>query len=169
MTDHAEEQEMEAEALEAIFETHFRKLQPHQWEMDIFPELDDDNEQGNHVGCQLSVTLPSTYPEVLPQLTVTILKGLTDEHCQVLQTMAEEEAQANLESPGLFAITERLREWLVEHNQPGLDDRSMHAIMMRKQQEKEKQVRIVRVCMGATSMVQRLLFCVVGTSLVHAQ
>ena len=33
---------------------------------------------------------------------------------------------------------ERLREWLVEHNQKGLDDISMHAQMLRRKAEQER-------------------------------
>jgi hypothetical protein len=147
MTDHAEEQEMEAEAMGAIFDTHFCLLSSspqHQWSVEIYPETGDDDL--NHVACKLLVELPSDYPDgSLPIVNVEILKGLAPDHCTVLKTLAEEEAESNFGVPSIFAIAERLRDWLVENNVKGLDDVSMHAQMMRKQQEEEK-VRISILC-----------------------
>ena len=140
MADHAEEQEMEAEALQAIFDEHFTIVSPGNWSINLYPELEEDD---NHVACRLGITLPATYPEVLPDLSIELLKGLAAEHEQVLQAIACEEAEANLGVPSLFAVAERLREWLLENNVKGLDDVSMHAQMMRKKQQEEKnQVRI---------------------------
>lgn len=132
MTDHAEEQEMEAEALAAIFDNHFAMEDNHQWSVTLFPETDPDAE--NHVGCKLLVSLPSHYPEALPALKIEIIKGLTPEHAQELTDLANEEAAANEGVPSIFSIAERLREWLLENNRSGLDDLSMHAQMLRKQQ-----------------------------------
>lgn len=140
--DHAEEQAMEAEALAAIFDTHFVVTENGQWTISIYPEQADDPpelDQLNHVGCRLVVTLPATYPEVSPQLQIDIIKGLTpDEHGVLLQQMAVDEAQANLGVPCIFAVAEVLREWLAAHNQKGLDDQSMHAQMMRKKKQQEE-------------------------------
>lgn len=143
MSDHAEEQEMEAEALQAIFDTHFTILELQRWQIAIYPEMTsdiDEHEQLNHVGVHLIAELPSDYPEVLPKLDCQIIKGLVDDHRQELLSLATEEAQANQGVPSIFAIAERLREWLAENNQKGLDDLSMHAQMLRKQQAKEKEV-----------------------------
>jgi hypothetical protein len=143
MTDHAEEQGMEAEALQAIFDTHFSILDSHKWQIEIYPEMTDDPhelDQLNHVAVNLVVELPTTYPEVLPNLSVDIVKGLVDEHRQELLALGQEEAAANEGVPSIYAIAERLREWLAENNQKGLDDLSMHAQMLRKQQAKEKEV-----------------------------
>jgi len=141
MTDHAEEQEMEAEALEAIFDTLFTNDSTnHKWTIDVYPETGDPSELDdlNHVACRLVVTLPETYPEALPDLQINIIKGLAPEHCDLLRSAAIEEAQANLGTPSIFACVERVREWLVENNVKGLDDQSMHAQMMRKQKQQEK-------------------------------
>lgn len=143
MADHAEEQEMEAEALQAIFDTHFSILGPGKWSVEIYPEMTadyDELDQLNHVGVTLLAELPDNYPEALPVLDCQILKGLVDEHKRELLELAKEEAAANEGVPSIYAITERLRDWLVENNQKGLDDLSMHAQMLRKQQAKEREV-----------------------------
>lgn len=144
MTDHAEEQEMEAEALQAIFDTHFSILGPQKWQIQIYPEMTadpDELNELNHVAIKLIAELPADYPEALPKLDCKITKGLVEDHRQELLTLAQEEAAANEGVPSIFAIAERLREWLAENNQKGLDDLSMHAQMLRKQQAKEKEVR----------------------------
>lgn len=141
MTDHAEEQEMEAEALLAIFDTHFHQTSAEIWSVDIYPEAGGDPselDRLNHVACKLLVTLPETYPETQPELDIEIIKGLAEEHQIVLKDLADEEAEANLGVPCIFTVAERLREWLVENNQKGLDDQSMHAQMIRKQQQQKK-------------------------------
>lgn len=135
MTDHAaaneEEQEMEAEALAAIFENHFAILQKNQWSVTLFPETHAEN----HVGCKLLISLPSHYPDTeLPIFEIEIIKGLAPEHAAELVAVANEEAEANQGVPSIFVVAERIREWLTEHNYTGLDDLSMHAQMMRKQQ-----------------------------------
>jgi len=148
MSDQQEEQEMEAEAMAAIFEDFFEivegSTQPFVWKTTLWPEATSDEE--NHVGVSLQVTLPPAYPdEALPECEITILKGLTQDHAATLLEMAKEEAEANEGVPSIFAICERIREWLVENNQKGHDDVSMHAQMLRrdaeatrKEQEKEK-------------------------------
>ena len=174
--DHAEEQAMEAEALAAIFDTHFVVAANGQWNISIYPEQADDPpelDQLNHVGCRLVVTLPATYPEVTPQLEVDIIKGLTpDEHGVLLQQMAMDEAQANLGVPCIFAVAEVLREWLAAHNQKGLDDQSMHAQMMRKkkQQEEALVVSYKMLGRGGLSLMLTQLMCLwSGLSCTHAQ
>ena len=149
MSDHAEEQSLEAEALEAIFDSHFTKLVDdvekssstdpavpslQRWRIELYPELDQEE---CHVACQLEVTLPETYPEVAPEVSVQIIQGLTKDHARELTDMAIEEAEANLGVPSIYSISEKLREWLMDNNRPGLDDLSMHAQMLRKQEQSE--------------------------------
>jgi hypothetical protein len=143
MADHAEEQEMECEALTAIFDTAFEILSdvaPFQWSVSIYPEAGDPVELDalNHVACKLLATLPTDYPEGLPELHVEIIKGLAPDHQDTLTALAMEEAVANEGVACIFAVAERLREWLAENNVKGLDDVSMHAQMMRKQKDEEK-------------------------------
>jgi RWD domain len=147
MADHAEEQQMEAEALEAIFESHFSIQDPQRWSIELYPEhaIDECN-----VACRLIVDLPEMYPELaLPNLSIEIITGLAAEHVQLLQGIASEEASANEGSPSIFAVAERLREWLLENNVKGLDDQSMHAQMMRKklQESNQKTKQVCRRCL----------------------
>ncbi|GKY96771.1 hypothetical protein MPSEU_000636500 [Mayamaea pseudoterrestris] len=140
MADHAEcaeEQQYEAEALEAIYDTQFTKTSSDdegrpQWQIELLPDTSNDDES-NHVGCKLIVNLPLDYPHAnLPQLSVQVTRGLAPEHASILETLAQEEAKANEGAPSIFAVAERIKEWLVENNVKGLDDTSMYAQSMRK-------------------------------------
>ena len=81
MADHVEEQEMEAEALAAIFDTAFEVISskpPMKWNVKLRPidcEGDEEaDEAENHVAVMLNVTVPESYPEVLPELDIVVLK-----------------------------------------------------------------------------------------------
>ena len=145
MSEHREEQEMEAEALHAIFDQAFEALnsdQPFQWAVKLLPvdcggdEIEEEAQ--NFVGIRLLVTLPLDYPESLPVLDIEIVKGLGDEQRLKLLDLAVNEAKNNEGMPAIFAICEVLREWLADNNVKGLDDASMHAQMMRRAKEEEQ-------------------------------
>ncbi len=147
-----EEQEMEAEALAAIFDDCVEIIsstQPFEWAVDLYPEQlaadeEDEDAPQNHVGVKLIAKIPLTYPEdSLPEFSVKVLKGLTEEHEQELVALANEEAESNQGMPVMYAVCERLREWLLENNEKGMDDRSMYTQMLKREKEKEReQVRI---------------------------
>lgn len=141
--DHTEEQELEAEALTAIFDTYFEIIStsPNKWSITLFPidtEDEDESNEVNHVGCNLIVNLPADYPEILPDLDVTIIRGLGPEHKEALLTLANEEAEQYTGMPAIYSVCEAMREWLVNNNVEGLDDQSMHAQMMRRAREEEQ-------------------------------
>jgi len=144
MSDHVEEQEMEAEALTAIFDTAFevtKSDQPFEWSVSLYPiDTHDEVERDevNHVACKLKVEVPSDYPDALPVMDVEILKGLSEEHREKILTIANEEAEAYMGMPAVYAVCEAIRTWLGDNNVKGLDDISMHAQMMRKQAEAEQ-------------------------------
>lgn len=153
MSDHCEEQEMEQEALQAIFDDALEVVsgsQPFEWAVTIWPE--QAAEPGtNHVGIKLKAKIPLDYPEVsLPEFDMELLKGLTPEHKEELLGIAKEEAEANMGMPVVFAVCEKLREWLADNNVKGMDDVSMYAQMMRREKEAEKQavssILIIIIC-----------------------
>lgn len=149
---------MEAEALTAIFDDCFEVVsasQPFEWAISIWPEQHSPEE--NHVGIKLVANIPLDYPEVsLPELRVELLKGLTEEHKEELLQMAKEEAETNLGLPSIFAVCEKLREWLAENNQAGMDDVSMYAQMMRREKEKEKEAQKAQKAFEAQKKVEEM-------------
>ena len=150
MSDQREEQEMEAEALEAIFDTAFTIRstdQPFVWSVKLVP-VDcggdtEEEEKANHVMVNLVATIPLNYPEdsesSLPELDLEIIKGLSEDNKKEILVLANEEAEANAGMPVIFAVCEAVRTWLADNNVKGLDDASMHAQMMRKAKDAERQ------------------------------
>lgn len=147
MDNYIEDQEMEAQALGAIYDLLFsvESRTPNKWSITLYPidcQDDDEQEQLNHVGCKLIVTLPETYPDVLPELDLVLLRGLAQEQKATILNLATEECQNNAGMPAIYAVCEVIRNWLVDNNVKGLDDQSMHAQMMRRAREEEmKKVR----------------------------
>jgi len=132
-----EEQELEAEALAAIFDTSFEIISssPNHWKIALFPtDTFDPDEclEVNHVGCDLIVKLSDAYPEVLPELDVEIIRGLGPEQQETLLNLAMEEAEQFVGMPAIYSVCEKIREWLGDNNIKGLDDQSMHAQMLRR-------------------------------------
>ena len=150
----SEEQEMEAEALEAIFMECFEVLsdaQPLKWSIKLLPVDcggdEEEEEKENHVAIKLIATLPADYPEVsLPELDVEVMRGLAGDQVKEIIALANDEAEANAGMPSVFAVCEAVRAWLAENNVRGLDDGSMHAQMMRKMAEAEKAKVRIAIC-----------------------
>ena len=137
---------MEAEALEAIFMDAFEVRSPNQpfeWSVKLMPvdcggDEEEENKE-NHVMVNLVAKIPLAYPEeALPELDIEVVKGLSKDNQIELVKLANEEAEANEGMPAVFAVCERIKEWLVDNNVKGLDDASMYAQMMRKTKEKER-------------------------------
>ena len=134
--DHAEEQDMEIQALEAIYVDDFKRVEEDgtdgcaSFELTLVPETGAD-EDVNHVSVALRVSYPPTYPEVVPALSVRAVRrgGLTDELLADLESLLRDAAASEelLGTPMVYALAEKAQEWLVEHNSPEMD---MHAEMM---------------------------------------
>lgn len=139
---------MEAEALTAIFDDCIEIVsasQPFEWVVTLWPEQHHhegtDGGIENHVGIRVRAIIPYQYPDEgsPPQLSIEIVKGLTEDHAKELLDLANDEATANAGMPAMYAICERLREWLIENNVKGMDDLSMYAQMMKREKEKERE------------------------------
>ena len=170
MSDQCEEQEMEAEALTAIFDTAFtiRSESERIWSVKLIPvDCGDDEEEEeatNHVMVNLVASIPLTYPEgdELPTLDIEVIKGLSDDNRKEIVQVANEEAEANKGMPVIFAVCEAVRAWLVDNNVKGLDDASMHAQMMRKAKDAERQkvCRFDVVCKMVIAIYSGILYII---------
>lgn len=133
--------------MEAIFMESFEVLndsQPFKWSVKLVPVDcggdEEEEEKQNHVAIKLIASIPLDYPEVSPpELDVEVVKGLASDQVKAILAVANDEAEANAGMPAIFAVCEAVRAWLAENNVKGLDDGSMHAQMMRKMKEKEKE------------------------------
>jgi hypothetical protein len=75
MTDHSEEQEMEQEALEAIFGEDCTIVSPTVWMIKLQPSPGEP-EDVNFVECNLTASIPPTYPDIVPSLSIQLVRGL---------------------------------------------------------------------------------------------
>lgn len=73
---------------------------------------------------------------VLPKIEITRECGLTDEQLEQLYDVAAESAKENLGIPMVYSITEELRAWLQDHNEPS-GEKSMYASMLERVKEAE--------------------------------
>jgi len=133
----AEEQAMEAEALESIFMADFEQVsvQPFHWRIHLTPHPPGDDEE-NHVEIFFEAKVPAAYPNEKPVMSITPEKGLTEGQVLELQELADATAEENLGMAMIYTIAEELREWLLARNEPPADN-SMHAAMLRRMQEKD--------------------------------
>ena len=67
----------------------------------------------------LSITFPASYPEELPHVNVTILKGLSEFQLKEIQSKISEELEELIGAPMIFDLGESLKEWLIENNTKG--------------------------------------------------
>ena len=86
-----------------------------------------------------------------------VIQGLSLEHKEKLLAVANEEAEAYMGMPGIYAVCEAIRTWLGDNNVKGLDDVSMHAQMLRKQME-EEQSKVRSSCCDTVCYVCLLSF-----------
>ena len=147
--DHAEEQEMEIQALEAIYDADYKRLDepgssdPAAFEVTLVPEAGAD-EDVNHVSVAMKIVYAPTYPEAPPsEISLRPVRrgALTDELIAECEELLREAAASEelLGTAMVYPLAEKCIEWLVEHNQPELD---MHAQMMqrlKKEQEQQQQ------------------------------
>ena len=125
----AEERAMEAEALEAIFMESY-SMDGATYRLELEPESDEA-----HVACVLECACPEDYPSSTPpSFNIAEVRGLGGPMVKELQTALDEAIQ--LFEPGcvcVFEVASAVKDWLGEHNEPGLNDESAYAAMMRRE------------------------------------
>ncbi|GBG26207.1 E3 ubiquitin-protein ligase RNF25 [Hondaea fermentalgiana] len=138
--DHDEEQQLELEALEAIFVEDYsleQESSPRVVKLKLLPFSGEDADEENKVGVEAQFTLPAEYPEVAPEVAVTALRGLTSKQTDELADLALAEVENLLGMAMIFQLSEVIKEWLVENNRDHTDE-SMHAQMLQKMQDEER-------------------------------
>lgn len=121
-----EEQDMEVQALEAIFMDEFILSSPgppamFRITLSPFAPHEEDAEHVNYVKVVLLVEYSETYPEQLPLvLKVNNVLGLSEDQLMELQAVIEEQANILLDTPMVYSLAEIVKEWLKEHNKKQL-------------------------------------------------
>lgn len=138
-SNHAEEQSMELEALEAIYADAFSMTseKPLEWRIHLEPTEGGAGEV-NHVGINFICRIPEQYPDEAPDVDVEVAKGLTPKQCEELVLLARTQAQENVGMAMGYTIAECLKEWLADNNVPSAVDGSMHGEMLRRMAEGDR-------------------------------
>jgi len=125
---HAEEQEMELEALTSIFEEgkEFEKISATEFKLKLLPNPAGEGE--NHVAVTLHVTYTATYPEEAPEYELEDVK-MPDEKLEDLKAKIEETIEASIGMAMVYTMAEACQDFLKDNNVKAL---SMHEEMMKR-------------------------------------
>lgn len=131
--DHAEEQEMELQACEAIYGDDFKKLEEGAlpaFEVVLVPEA-GAGEDVNHVAVAMKIAFTPTYPEAAPELSLRFVRcgGLQGSELAECEQQLRDAAGSEelLGTAMVYMLAEQCTEWLAAHNKPEMD---MHQEMM---------------------------------------
>ncbi|KAJ3671192.1 hypothetical protein LUZ60_008618 [Juncus effusus] len=124
MTDHAQEQEMEIEALEAILMDEFQEIDSSEsglktsnrcFQILISPQ-DDSFDESSQVPVQLALIFAHTekYPDEPPLLNVRSVKGIRPDDLALLKEKLDNEAKENLGMSMVYTLATSAKEWLTE-------------------------------------------------------
>ncbi|KAI8488194.1 RWD domain-containing protein 1 [Branchiostoma belcheri] len=121
MTDYAEEQDNEIEALESIYPDILEVLEtePHCFKLSLSAES-DSHEEGAPLGVDLQFTYVPTYPDAPPEMEVLSPQNLTEQDVSSIQDLLQQQAEENLGMVMVFtlvsAVQERLGKQLFERD-----------------------------------------------------
>lgn len=68
---------------------------------------------------RLRCTIPSTYPDVAPELDITLDKGLSEEQKKEMMALLDQQVEENTGMAMIFTLCEALKEYLMENNREG--------------------------------------------------
>ncbi|XXG48257.1 hypothetical protein AAC387_Pa02g2758 [Persea americana] len=124
MTDYAQEQEMEIEALQAILMDDIKEIDSSEsglytnsrcFQITLSPQ-DDDIDESTYTPVQLALIFSHTekYPDEPPRLNVKSLRGIKQEDLKSLKENLEQEASENLGMAMIYTLVTSAKDWLVE-------------------------------------------------------
>ncbi|KAK9282221.1 hypothetical protein L1049_005135 [Liquidambar formosana] len=124
MTDYAQEQSMEIEALEAILMDDFKEIDCGEsglytsnrcFQITLSPQ-DDETDEPMTTSVQLALIFSHTekYPDEPPLLNVKRLRGIQAEDLRILKEKLEQEASENLGMAMVYTLVTSAKEWLSE-------------------------------------------------------
>ncbi|KAF8393492.1 hypothetical protein HHK36_021736 [Tetracentron sinense] len=134
MTDYAQEQEMEIEALQAILMDDFEEIDSSDtglntanrcFQITLYPQ-DDEADESTTTPVQLALIFSHTekYPDEPPLLNAKSLRGIQPEDLKFLKTKLEQEALENLGMAMVYTLVASAKDWLSERfrQDTGIED-----------------------------------------------
>ncbi|XP_068651928.1 uncharacterized protein [Aristolochia californica] len=124
MTDCAQEQEMEIEALQAILMDEIEEIDSSEsglstknrcFQITLSPQ-DDELDESIYTPVQLALIFSHTenYPDEGPLLNVKSIRGIKSEDLQILKEKLEQEVLENLGMAMIYTLATSAKEWLSE-------------------------------------------------------
>ncbi|XP_059457157.1 uncharacterized protein LOC132187023 [Corylus avellana] len=123
MTDYAQEQEMEIEALEAILMDDFKEIHSGEsglatsnrcFQITLSPQEDEADESSTPVQLALIFSHTEKYPDEPPLLNVKSLRGIQTEDLRILKEKLQQEASEILGMAMVYTLVTSAQEWLSE-------------------------------------------------------
>ncbi|EFA80222.1 putative protein serine/threonine kinase [Heterostelium album PN500] len=143
----SEEQQMEVDALAAIFQDDFLSLPAPSFSNEtfrfqiivrpFFGDLDESTQNECHVVVSLTFGFTSLYPTTPPHIQVNVVKGLPNKNAEELEELMNEEANTKLNNQMIFDLCGFAREYLAQHNEKP-SGKSFHDQMVEQQREQER-------------------------------
>eukprot|EP00927_Polykrikos_kofoidii_P050024 TRINITY_DN43989_c0_g1_i1.p1 TRINITY_DN43989_c0_g1~~TRINITY_DN43989_c0_g1_i1.p1 ORF type:complete len:288 (+),score=72.47 TRINITY_DN43989_c0_g1_i1:87-866(+) len=129
MTNYKEEQELEIEALQSLFNdgTEFISLSDAEFKLHLCPF--PAGEEENHVRVTLHVTYTAEYPDTAPEWELEEMDSLPDEKQADLRSQIEEVVNSSLGMAMVYSMAEACQDFLKANNVKIL---SMHEEMMKR-------------------------------------
>mmetsp|Transcript_16805 Transcript_16805/g.42738 ORF Transcript_16805/g.42738 Transcript_16805/m.42738 type:complete len:264 (-) Transcript_16805:14-805(-) len=129
MSQYAEDQENEIEALTSMFEEgkEFERISGTEYKLKLVPH--PTGEEENHVGVTFHVTYTPEYPDSAPDWELEDVKGLPDEKVEELKGKVEESINENLGMVMIYIVCDAIKDYLLENN---VKELSMHEQMMQR-------------------------------------
>jgi len=133
MSNFAEEQALEIEALQSIFEEgkEFFPVSDTEFKLKLVPFPGEEEE--NHVGVTLHITYTDSYPDTAPDWEFEDVK-LGDQKLEELRSKIAETIESSLGMAMVYPVAESCQEFLKDNNVKAL---SMHEEMMQRLQKSE--------------------------------
>eukprot|EP00128_Syssomonas_multiformis_P012141 Colp12_sorted_trinity150504_noHs@774 len=136
MTDYAEEQAQEIEALQSIYPEEFEELEsdgPRAFKITLKPDnYDQDVDFDGRVNLYVQYT--ATYPDEEAQVSLAANGDIADEQLEELRGVVQETSAANVGMVVVFTLASVVKEWLDGH----LDSLKKQREEQREREEEER-------------------------------
>jgi len=139
MSDYAEEQKDELEAIESIYSEEIDIIGdcPHRFTIPIKTD-DYETDEADGIFVLLKFTFTPTYPSEAPLVEFEETENIEDEHLDELKEEIKKQIEENMGMPMVFTIVSAAIEWLGEKNDQIKRD-AEEAVRRKKEAEEEEE------------------------------
>ncbi|KAK8819836.1 hypothetical protein WA538_001941, partial [Blastocystis sp. DL] len=136
MSDHQEEQDMEIEAMQAVFMDDFELISDHPgtFKIKLVPELGGTN----YVGVSMVIRYTPDYPDELPNICFVDAINIPEDDIISLTQMVYDRATEFVGMAMVYNISEVVKDWLIDRNVPHVEEGSMYDVMMNRQKREKE-------------------------------